>query len=250
MSRSFVELNPLIVTLGAVAAGLIAAAGNIHNDIHDLEIDRINRPERPLPRNEISTQTALFSAVFFAFGGIIIGLKLGTFPFIITLTAVLLLYFYNAHLKMTVIWGNIAVSTLTAMAFIFGGVLSGRVEGGIIPAVLSLFFHFSREMIKDMQDYYGDSARRGTTFAREYGIESARKTAAAALFTLFIIVPIPYFAHFYKIDYLIISSIGVEAPLIWTIIKLVGGNNLNLQRISNILKLSMVMGLISLFMGR
>jgi len=38
----------------AVVVVLVTAAGNVINDVYDIEIDRINRPERPIPSGEIS----------------------------------------------------------------------------------------------------------------------------------------------------------------------------------------------------
>ena len=51
-------LNPAILLstalLAAVSAGLTAAAGNVINDICDIDIDKINRPERILPSEQLS----------------------------------------------------------------------------------------------------------------------------------------------------------------------------------------------------
>ena len=250
LAKDFTAIDPLIVSLGALAAGLIAAAGNIHNDVCDLDIDRINRPRRPLPRGEISPLRAVVFAGIFGLGGIVIGAALGIIPYLITLVAATLLYVYNKYLKMTPLWGNITVSLLTALAFIFGAFLAGRIEGGLIPAVFSLFFHFSREMVKDTEDYTGDSARIGSTFAQKYGRKSASMTAIAVLIILIIIIPLPFIAQFYNIYYLIVSTIGVILPLIWVIYALFQGKVEKLRLVSNILKLGMVMGLAALFAGK
>lgn len=44
--------------LGTLMAALLNGASNVLNQVHDLEIDRINKPERPLPRGEISLRGA------------------------------------------------------------------------------------------------------------------------------------------------------------------------------------------------
>ena len=44
--------------VGALAAALLNAASNVVNQICDLEIDRVNKPERILPRGELSTKEA------------------------------------------------------------------------------------------------------------------------------------------------------------------------------------------------
>ena len=250
LSAELNGLNYAVVFIGALAAGVIAAGGNIHNDILDIEIDRVNRPERPLPQKELSLRTAGIFSIIFVAAGIGTGAALGIQEFLITLTAAVLLFLYNQRLKMTVLWGNLTISLLTGLAFIFGGVLAGNPLGGIIPAVFSLFFHFSREIVKDVEDFPGDSVRSGETFVMKYGINAARKTAVVSLLILFIIVPLPYFAKFYKIGYLLCSIITVEAPLLWVVVNLCIFDKTKIRRLSQILKFGMVMGLVSLFLGR
>ena len=43
-----------IVALGALSASLLNAASNVLNQITDLEVDRINKPDRPLVTGEAS----------------------------------------------------------------------------------------------------------------------------------------------------------------------------------------------------
>ena len=50
---------PPAALVWAIAAGLcLYAAGMVLNDLYDLELDRVERPERPLPRGQISPQAA------------------------------------------------------------------------------------------------------------------------------------------------------------------------------------------------
>jgi 4-hydroxybenzoate polyprenyltransferase len=48
----------LYVLLGALTAALLNAASNALNQIHDLDLDRVNKPERPLPSGVISLTAA------------------------------------------------------------------------------------------------------------------------------------------------------------------------------------------------
>lgn len=48
----------LLITIASVAAGLLNAASNGINQIYDLEIDRINKPTRPLVTGELSMKSA------------------------------------------------------------------------------------------------------------------------------------------------------------------------------------------------
>lgn len=51
------------VALGTLGAAVLNAASNTLNQVYDLEIDRINKPERMLPSGRMSTRTALAASV-------------------------------------------------------------------------------------------------------------------------------------------------------------------------------------------
>ena len=52
------------VLLAALSAVWINAAGNAFNDLIDVDIDLINRPQRPLPAGRITLRTAAFLRPF------------------------------------------------------------------------------------------------------------------------------------------------------------------------------------------
>ncbi len=47
------------IALAALATLLVSAAANAWNDYRDIEIDRINQPQRPLPSGMVSPRAAL-----------------------------------------------------------------------------------------------------------------------------------------------------------------------------------------------
>jgi len=58
--------------LACIAAGLIAAFGNIVNDIFDCETDKKAKPFRPLPSGRLTLFQAWFFALWFALAGLVI----------------------------------------------------------------------------------------------------------------------------------------------------------------------------------
>ena len=56
----------------AVIVALITAGGNVINDIFDIDIDRINRPDRPLPAGKISPGAAKTYALALFLSGIVL----------------------------------------------------------------------------------------------------------------------------------------------------------------------------------
>ena len=144
------------IVLAVLSTGLITIGANVINDYFDIETDKINKPQRPLPSGKLRPSQALvlfYSVYLLAF----IMAFLITLPmFLIAVSVALMLYIYSYRLKKTVIWGNLTVSLATAMAFIYGGLAVGAVRSVVFPALFAFFFHFGREIIKDMQDVKGD----------------------------------------------------------------------------------------------
>ena len=58
-STVWLEFNFMPLILGAILYGALNGASNAYNQVSDLDIDRVNRPERPIPSGKISTQEAL-----------------------------------------------------------------------------------------------------------------------------------------------------------------------------------------------
>ena len=122
------------VFLAALSASLITIGANVINDYYDISIDRINKPERPLAAGDISPATAF---VYFCMVYLIAWLSallISALMFFIAFFFSFLLFFYSYKLKRTVLWGNLAVSLTTAMAFVYGGVAVQNVRAVLFPA--------------------------------------------------------------------------------------------------------------------
>ncbi|HET7437840.1 MAG TPA: UbiA family prenyltransferase [Thermoanaerobaculia bacterium] len=70
-SRTLTSSVIWTVVLGSICAAFLNAANNALNQIYDLEIDRINKPKRPLVTGEISLRGAwIFTWLMYALGTI------------------------------------------------------------------------------------------------------------------------------------------------------------------------------------
>jgi geranylgeranylglycerol-phosphate geranylgeranyltransferase len=151
----------------------ITAGGNVFNDLCDLGIDRINRPDRPLPSGKVTPRAAgaLAGALFAA--GLALTVPCGLPCVVIAVANSLLLVAYARVLKRTVFWGNAAVSYLSASIYPFGGALAG------IPAMvltlplagITFLAMLSRELLKDAEDVPGDGAMGARTVPILYGVK-------------------------------------------------------------------------------
>lgn len=157
--------------LAAVVA-LITAAGNVINDVYDIDIDRINRPDRPIPSGAISLSGAKIYAVALFAGGIALATLTTALCLLIALANALILILYAAWLKRTPGIGNVAVAYLTASVFLFGGAFAG-IEGliqNISLAAIAFLATLAREILKDAEDVDGDAAGGARTLPMIVGI--------------------------------------------------------------------------------
>ncbi|MDD1684291.1 MAG: geranylgeranylglycerol-phosphate geranylgeranyltransferase [Methanoregula sp.] len=166
-----VTIIPAVILLFMVVT-LITAAGNVINDYFDVEIDRVNRPDRPIPSGQVSLPAARAFAVILFLAGILVCLNTNRLCIAIAVINALLLIFYAAWLKRMPLLGNITVSYLAASMFLFGGAFDG-LQGlfHVIPfAVMTFFAMLARELVKDAEDVEGDGATGAVTIPIRYGI--------------------------------------------------------------------------------
>ena len=242
-------LEPLnTVILACLSAGFIMAAGNTINDYYDIDIDLINKPQRPLPSGKISKEAAWRAAVGEFLIGNIIAAFISAPMLFIAFSFSMLIYLYAARLKGMALWGNIAVSLTTAAAFTYGGMAVGQPQEAIIPALFAFFFHFGREIIKDMEDVEGDRRGNASTFPIRYGFAPAIKLIWANFLILIGLTILPYAMSWYGKIYFIIVITGVHTVLLFVLFSIRKNTEPeHLGFLSNLLKADMVVGLLAIY---
>lgn len=244
-------LSPLWkVALACVSGGLITAGGNVINDYFDIEIDRINKPFRPLPSGNLARRTALkFLTILFTFG-IFLSIFIHLFSFLIAAVTVVGLIVYSAWLKRTFLYGNLAVSFFSAMAFVYGALAVGRVESSWIAAAFAFFFHLGREIIKDVEDRAADAAAGSQTLAIRLGERRALFLATLVFVALILFTFIPYALEVYGKGYFWTVLLGVDLIIVLTLAAMWRRPEPKmLRRVSAILKADIFVGLFALYLG-
>ncbi len=230
----------------------INGAGNIINDMIDIDIDRINRPGRPLPSGRMSLLTAkIYMIVLFIAGAFLAWLiSFQTFS-IAGLIAIPVLVAYSLWLKRLPLIGNIMVSFMLGLTFVYVGAAFGAISQTWIMAALAFGFTLIREIVKDLEDMEGDRQSGARTLPIVLG-ESKTVLYTIILIGLFVILDIiPVFLGPYSATYLWIVIVGINLPLIacaYFLWKFPGKKNY--FRIQTFLKLNIFVGLAALYLGR
>lgn len=260
--------DTILTTFGFVllliATVCIAAAGNIINDIYDVEIDKINKPESVLIGKKISERTANRLFIVLNVIGVAIGFYLSNSfgkPEFSALFIVFsaLLYLYSSYLKGMLIIGNLLISFLVAMSLLIVGLFDllpaiNAENQASQSAIFKLVLHYSlfaffinliREIVKDLQDINGDKKGGMNTLAIAIG----RKRTVTIMFLLGVFLTLS--VVFYMYEYLYADQIlllyflfAIVAPLLYFCIKSYGAQTTKeFAFLSTILKIIMFMGI-------
>jgi geranylgeranylglycerol-phosphate geranylgeranyltransferase len=245
------EFSSAKIFLAAITASLTMSAGNIINDIYDLNGDKINHPGRPLPSGIISLQSAYIYYFILLAVSLFLSSYISNLNFAVNLLAIFLLYLYSYKLKRIALTGNLVVSLLTGLAFIYGGIAVNNIYHSIIPALFAFLINLIREIVKDMEDAEGDMREGIISFPSKYGVRTAKNTIIALSVLLILFTFFPYINGNYGRYYIAVILILVIPVLIYFLISLLKDDSRkNLNKLSFILKLDMVFGLIAVYVGK
>ena len=195
-TRTGIPFNILLINifLGVLTYFFLAGAGMVINDYYDFEIDKINRPQRPIPRGSITlTQAKLLYIIC-----ILIGISLSVFNvlifslnyFVIIIAVIFgfIGWLYAKWGKKSGFFGNIIVSVSFSIGMIYGALLNSS----YVPMYIYFFFFtsllllLSREVIKGCEDIEGDKNEGVKTLAIRIGIK--KSTIFAMIFASLAII--------------------------------------------------------------
>ncbi len=235
--------------MAAVVVFLVTGAGNSINDYFDHKIDAINKPERPIPSGRIALKMALIYSLLLFIIGIIIGFLINWILGIIALLASLLMIYYARDLKTKCLIGNMSISFLTGLCFVFGGVAVGQILVSIYLGIYAFLMTMAREIVKDMEDLEGDKEEGATTLPIIYGKRTSAIIAAIFMLIASLTSPILYFMGIFNIFYIIILIIAIVVFVVGAMSILRDQSLKNTRKISKRIKMGMAIVFLAFALG-
>ena len=197
-----------LVIYGMAAVFLICGAGMIINDYFDIEMDRINKPDRPLPSARIKKNAALvYSSLLFAIG-IILAYTINTYCFYLAIFASLLLIVYPAVLKKMILVGHLSISFLVALSFVFGGFITMNYLPTLLLALLAFLANTGREIYKSVEDVLGVKTLGIKTLPMKFGVIKAKAIASAFIILAIMLSFVPFLLGIFGYVYLLFVIIA------------------------------------------
>lgn len=230
------------VLIGFIVTFLTTTGGNVLNDYFDREVDLINHPERPIPSGKIKPSSAVVYAGALFSISIFASIFISLIPFLVDIAAILLLYTYESKTKNLGIYGNITISVLLLMLFLFTGSIFNTYELPFILGMMAFFATLGREITKDVEDMAGDFNR--LTLPKKIGKKKALLSAMIFYFMAVIISPLPYIFHYFGISYVYVVIVS-DILFIYSAFEQFRSPH----RGQNMAKYAMVVGLVSYIIG-
>jgi 4-hydroxybenzoate polyprenyltransferase len=203
-----------MIVLGSATAAFLNAASNVINQYHDLEIDRRNKPERPLPSGAISTRAGVRFALCLYAVALLPTWLIVTYPrttlrdklfappaehqcFFIYLAGLVFTLVYSDPLwgrtKRFGIWANLTIAIPRGCLLkVAGWSIVGSVvhlEPWYIGSIFLLFL-LGATSSKDFSDMEGDAAHGCITLPIRLGVERAARLIAPFFCLPWLLIPL------------------------------------------------------------
>lgn len=261
------ELNFFLLVLSTV---LIAAAGNIINDYHDVSADRLNKPDKVVIDRLVGRRTGITLHFILSSLGVLLGVFLSVYHRLYWLIPVFLLapviiWFYSTSFKHRVFLGNLVLSIMIGMVpllvILFEYPLTQRANLDVLLdfpdmfdpilywvgmfALFAFLTNLIHEIVKDIEDLHGDREVGSKTIAVVYGAITSRILSISLSIITLSGLAILFFV--YLRDWMSLTYFGLflALPFLLLIFYLIRNRESpGSRRLSQIAKIIMLAGLI------
>lgn len=269
-----VPSSPAFILL-VISLLFIVAGGYVINDYFDVEIDKINKPDKLIVSRVFSENVTKFFYIILTFLGLLSGLLSSIMIsnskfyllFAILFLLVCMLYSYSAYYKKKLIVGNLIVSVSVAFAvflpwlfeilylsnntlilYAVGDTLMLTLPYVLIYTIFAFFMTMMREIIKDAEDFKGDLVTHCRTIPIVLGIKKMNIILGFIAFLLCAVILYYQMVLYYQHSYFALSImfiIWISLPI--SIIKLFNRKvEIDYHSYSVFLKIIMLLGVLSM----
>ena len=197
---------------GSAMAAALNAGNNALNQIYDLDIDRVNKPKRPLPSGRLTTRQAWnFMIAMYSFAlalawSVVPGFELDAAParhecFWLVLVAVVCTFLYSVppfRTKRLGIWANVTIAIPRGVLLKVAGWSSVKTVLGLEPwyigAIFGLFL-LGATTTKDFADMEGDRRGGCRTLPIQHGVRRAAWMISPSFVVPFLMIPLGAWLH-------------------------------------------------------
>jgi geranylgeranylglycerol-phosphate geranylgeranyltransferase len=160
---------------------LVWLAAHYLGDYLDRDLDATSKPHRPIPSGALSPRAACTAGAALAVAACVLAVTANRLTGVVLAVGIVAALAYNAVLKARGVWGNAGRGAVTAVAFLFGTMMSVRTPPvALLPIAFALWAHdAATNIVGTLRDVEGDGAAGYRTFAVQHGVRPAATLATA-----------------------------------------------------------------------
>ena len=238
--------------VGFLIGFFISSYSMVINDIYDIDIDKINRPDRPLPSGRVTLNEAKLFSVFLLFIGIslsiisIIRYDSSILIFFITIFFSFISWLYSYNLKKRGLIGNFIVAISMTIPFIFGGIIINGFTNVLLLSFSTIAFlsGLGREIVKTICDVKGDKSKHVNTISITLGVSNAAKLGGFLILCAVLVSIIPFVLGSVDPIYFIFLILPNSLMLYSSLKIIFDHSESSAYRIKNLLLMGMLLGLL------
>ena len=207
-----------LLLLGFGCGFFLSGSALILNDYFDLEVDRINAPQRPLPSGKITPREAVAFAILTGLFGLVAASLINWPALFLSIPFWVIGILYNWKYKQAGLPGNLMVSSSVAITFILGGIAVGEPWNPIVWTfgLVAFLIDLGEEIAGDAMDMEGDKKRGSKSIAITMGRNFALRISGIIFVLVTLISLVPFLLNWFGTGYLVVVSVIDLAILYFT----------------------------------
>ena len=182
----------------------------LYNDLTDIEIDRLNKLNRPLATGEVSEKNARNLITLLAIMGLSSAFIIHFNVFLLVLTYLALAFLYSfprVRLKNKFLLNKITVGVGTAISYLIGGAAVGTIPAPIfLMAAFGLGATISASTVLDLRDIQGDKIHKVKTVPIVWGPKLTVRFSMALISLMGVATVVGYSQLGFNIAFPILAS--------------------------------------------
>ena len=198
------------LSLGFLCGFFISGSALILNDYFDLEVDKVNAPERSLPSGVVSKSEVIALTGFATLIGLAAAYSIGVIALLISILFWFIGFLYNWKYKQTGFLGNLMVASSVAITFVIGGIAVGDPWNKLVWffSLTAFLIDLGEEIAGDAMDMDGDRLRGSRSIAIVMGRNVALRISASIFFLVVLLGFLPILLGWLENRYLIMISVA------------------------------------------
>ena len=251
-----------------MSTALLTASGNVINDIQDIAVDKINKPDKVIVGKKMSYKGAFSIYMALTITAVVLGFVVANAidkPILASVFIIVsfTLYSYATTLKSILLVGNILISLLVGLSVLIVGIfefypIAEMHSPTQLAAVMKPILYFSfgaflinlyREWIKDCEDVNGDRLGGRNSMALVLGRQRAARLISVLIMLTVVVMgylAVDYFAAdqvtlLYWI-FLLMAPLSIVGIQLWA-----ADNPAKFHKLSLIMKITMLLGVFFMF---